>query len=144
MRQNIEWGFLCGAGCLELGHELRSAVDLDGFDGVRHCGEDRGRGSRRRFSRWPSVRSRDGPFGLRIAGVEVFDGASGSGRDGERVDLHDVAGAGLAAALRMSAGTFATAPRRINSPAMRPTVASPAANPCLRGIGPSFGLPHIG
>jgi hypothetical protein len=73
-RKHIEANGLVLAGSLELGHELRSAVDLDGLDLERHVAHE--------LVEEDCSRSRGGavedlghrPLGDRIVGGEVFDG----------------------------------------------------------------------
>ena len=105
-RQDVERQVAIGAGLLEVGHELRSAVDLDRFDGVWHFGQNLGEEVGGVARSGPPVWSGDGPFGEGIVGIEVLDDDSGGDGDRERVDLDDVAGlfegdaAGLANGVR--------------------------------------------
>ena len=112
-RQDIERQVAFGAGLFELGHELRAAVDLDGFDGVGHLVEDLIEEGGGVAGGGLFAGSGDGPFGAWVIGVELFDGHAGPRMDREGVDLDDVAGLfeGDVAGLADGVGTlFSRAP----------------------------------
>ena len=99
------WGDPLGlAGGFELGHELASAVDLDGLHREGHVGCDfveqacggLGCGAVERFG--------DGPFGDRIVGGEVLDRLGGGEIDEDGVELDEAAGLAHGESARQALG----------------------------------------
>lgn len=88
-RQYEEEDVALAAGVLELGHELRTAVDLDGADRERHACDDRIQEAGRGVSRGAAMSPQDLPAGVDVAGGEVFEGEPGEERDMDSVDLDD-------------------------------------------------------
>ena len=147
---------------LEGGLELGAAIELDGGDGEGHVGLQLVEEALGVVSRGAPVGSGTGPLGHRIAGGELFDGgAPGTGREGESIDLDDLAGPRGSAALgqspgmgrlrraapgarRLRMGTGRTWPRTTSIFRMRPTVLSLTVYPWRRRMTASLASPHMG
>jgi hypothetical protein len=80
------------AGCLELGYELGTPVDLDRFDGEGHALKDRIQEAGRRVCGGAAVGLQYLPAAEDIAGGEVFEAEPGEEIDMDSVDLDDEAG----------------------------------------------------
>lgn len=89
-RQNIEGQVPVLAGFLELGHELRTAVDLDGLDGPGHLGGDLVEEVGGILGGGAFVGLCDGPFCEDVISIEMLDGLIGRQIDGEGIDLDNV------------------------------------------------------
>src|SRR5712691_747495 len=90
-RQDVEANALVLTGLLEVGHEFRAAVDLDGGPFERHVAydlveEERGR------SRGGAVEGLgDGPLGDRVVSGEMLDGLAGRDVDESGIELNEAA-----------------------------------------------------
>jgi hypothetical protein len=86
-------GFSVGAGLFELGHELGTSIDLDGFDGERHVSQHLVEEECRRSEGRAVESFGDGPFGDRIVGGGVLDGFVGGGNEEAGIELNEASGA---------------------------------------------------
>jgi hypothetical protein len=162
-RQHVEGEALFLAGALEVGHELGTAVDLDGFDLERHVGDELVEEGAGEVGGCAAGDPGDGPFGDRIISGEVLDRLVGADVEEERVDLQISPGwlgfspFGSRLAWRLPirrkqrppgclrrAGTGVTTPLCMRWARMRPTVETETAKPSARKSTTSLRLPHMG
>src|SRR5829696_6261242 len=162
-RQDEEAQVALSACVLELGPELRPAIDLDALDAEGDLGDElveEGCGAARGCAAGDEG---DGPLRDRVVSREVLDGLVGSDVDEEGVDLDEFArpdrlhalGQALGVALahvrkrrgpglRRSIGTGVTTPLAMSFVRMRPTIETETSIPSRRKRTASLRLPHIG
>src|SRR4051794_20679062 len=161
-RQDEEAQVALSACLLELGPELRPAIDLDALDAEWDLGDElveEGCGAARGCAAGDEG---DGPLRDRVVSREVLDGLVGSDVDEEGVDLDEFArpdwlhalGRRLAwrwpmmrkrrgPGLRRSIGTGVTTPLAMSFVRMRPTIETETSIPSRRKRTPSLRLPPL-